>query len=186
MKMHRLILSLACILLFPLMSFGFDCSHPQFGATIQELNKDGEFIKYKEKDGVSYYNYTGPCMMTILDVANVATSFAFVDDQLYARIVKTTSEVSEDADPEVVLKNILRRNQHVMDTASIEKSTDGDWSIYQFKNKEEKTKVKVKVNNKTKQRVHAFYYEPLREKLKSKAQAVTDPVDKAFEDFTGK
>ncbi len=186
MQVLKLILTIALILPFPLMSSGFDCSHPQFGTTLQELNKDGEFIKYMEKDGISYYNYTGPCKMTILDVANVAVSYAFVDDQLYARIVKTTSEVSENADPEVVLKNILRRNQHVVDTVSIEKSTDGDWSIYQFKNKEEKTKVKVKVNNKTMQRIHAFYYEPLRAKLKSKAQTVTDPVDKAVEDFTGK
>lgn len=184
MKIIRCAVPLAIALLFPMMSFAFDCSHPSLGASLQELNKNGEFIKYKEKDGISYYNYTGPCKMTIHNLANVAVSYAFIDDQLYARLVKTTSEIPTEGDPETVLKNIIQRNQHVVDTATIEKKSDGDWSIYQFRNEKEKTRVKVKVNNKTMQRVHALYYEPLREKLKSTAQAV-DPVDKAFDEFPG-
>jgi len=60
MKSIRSILVIAFVLCFPLLSFGFDCVYVPFGASIQEINKDGEFVKYMEKEGVSYYNYTGP------------------------------------------------------------------------------------------------------------------------------
>ena len=46
------------ILAFPLLAQSFDCNKPDFGARIEELNKDGYFVKYMEKAGISYYNYT--------------------------------------------------------------------------------------------------------------------------------
>jgi len=44
------------ILAFPLLAQSFDCNKPDFGARIEELNKDGYFVKYMEKGGISYYS----------------------------------------------------------------------------------------------------------------------------------
>jgi hypothetical protein len=78
---------MACfILAFPLLAYSFDCNKPNFGASIQDLNKDGYFVWYMEKGGISYYNYTGPCRTKMHSNANSKVAFAFIQGQLYARI----------------------------------------------------------------------------------------------------
>lgn len=37
----------------------FDCVNLPFGKDLSEFDKEGHFIKYKEQDGISYYNYAG-------------------------------------------------------------------------------------------------------------------------------
>jgi hypothetical protein len=159
--------------LLPSLSLGFDCNRPDFGVPLQELNKDGYFIKYMEKDGISYYNYTGPCRMEMHSVANPAISFVFFEDQLYARIIRT---LNEEGDPETARRKLEERVSKQIGTTQMQKKLDGDWWIYQWGNDKEKLKFKIKIHSKTNERKTAFYYEPIREKIKSKAQVV-DPVD---------
>ena len=159
------------VMLFPLLSFGFDCNHPDFGSTIQELNTDGYFIKYMEKGGVSYYNYTGSCRMEMHSFENPAIAFAFIDNQLFARIIRTSG-----ADLEKTRAKFDERVSKQIGTSDMKKKQEGDLLIYQWANEKEKTKIKIKINNKTLETKGAYYYEPLREKLKSKSQTV-DPVD---------
>ena len=153
---------------FPLLSFGFDCSKPDFGATLQELNKDGYFVKYMEKGGVSYYNYTGPCRFQIHSTDNPAIAFAFVDDQLYARIIRTSDYPGKSHGGHEAISELMH-------TTDIKEKQEGDLIIYQWVNEKEKTKYKVKFNTKTGDHKSAWYYEPFREKLKAKSQ-VLDPV----------
>ena len=51
------------------------------------------------------------------------------------------------------------------DTFSVKQ--EGDWWVYQWFNEKDKLKIKVKINSKTKESKGAFYYEPLRAKLKN-------------------
>ena len=45
----KVFIPIACfVTFFPLLCFGFDCNRPDFGSPIQDLNKDGYFIKYME------------------------------------------------------------------------------------------------------------------------------------------
>jgi nicotinamidase-related amidase len=151
------------ILAFPLLAQSFDCNKPDFGARIEELNKDGYFVKYMEKAGISYYNYTGPCRMEVHDRVNPLISFAFIENQLYARLIKI---LEENADPSDARKRLEERVLKQIGDSKLEKKQDGDWWIYQWFNEKEKLKFKVKIHNKTNERKTAFYYEPLRAKLK--------------------
>jgi hypothetical protein len=159
------------VMLFPLLSFGFDCNHPDFGSTIQELNKDGYFVKYMEKGGVSYYNYTGSCRMEMHSFDNPAIAFAFVEDQLFARIIR-----AHESDLETSLATLEERVSKQIGTSHIKKKQEGDLLIYQWVNEKDKTQFKIKINKKINEQKGAWYFEPLREKLKSKSQA-GDPVD---------
>jgi hypothetical protein len=160
------------ILVFPLLAQSFDCNKPDFGAGIEELNKEGYFIKYMEKGGISYYNYTGPCRMEMHKNVNPSISYAFIDDKLYARIVN----VSEERDSfEVIRKRIEGNIFKQIGTTPVEMKEDGDWWMYQWFNEKEKLKFKIKINRKTRESKGAFYYEPLRSKLKLINDA-DDPV----------
>lgn len=160
-------------MLFPMLSFGFDCGKPDFGATLQELNKDGYFVKYMEKGGVSYYNYTGPCRMQVHSEDNPAIAFAFVDDQLFARINRIHRLSTDDL--KKARARFVEKVSKIMGSSDVTMKQDGDWEILQWVNEKEKTKLKAKMNTKTLELKGAYYYEPLREKLKSKNQTV-DPV----------
>jgi hypothetical protein len=157
-------LILGCLfLMIPLLAQGFDCNKPDFGARIEDLNKDGYFIKYMEKQGISYYNFTGPCRMDLHNHASPSISYAFIDNQLYARIIKFTGENTIPLD----LKNKMQEYvSKQIGSSPVEIKQDGDWSIYQWVNEKEKLRIKVKINNKTNEGKGAFYYEPLRAKLK--------------------
>jgi len=150
-------------LAFPLLAQSFDCNKPDFGARIEELNKDGYFVKYKEKMGISYYNYTGPCRMDLHNHLNPSIAYAFIDNQLYARIINVSS--LEDSLEEIKAR-MQRYVSKQIGTSQVEEKQDGDWLVYQWFNEKEKLKYKAKIHIKTKESKTAFYYEPLRAKLK--------------------
>ena len=157
---------------FPLLAYSFDCNNPDFGARIEDLNKDGYFVWYMEKGGISYYNYTGPCRMDTHEKYNPSISFAFIDNQLYARIMKISEREGSIED---IRKNMEKNVSKQIGTSPYEIKQDGDWWIYQWRNEKDKLKYKVKINSKTKVGKGAFYYEPLRAKLANLNQA-DDPV----------
>jgi len=160
------------ILAFPLMAHSFDCYKPDFGARIEDLNKDGYFVKYMEKGGISYYNYTGPCRMDVHGHYNPSISYAFIDNQLYARIMNIPErEESIEDIRKTMEKNVSK--QIGTDTFTVKQ--EGDWWVYQWFNEKDKLKYKVKINSKTKAAKGAFYYEPLRAKLKNINEA-DDPA----------
>ena len=150
------------ILVLPLLAHAFDCNKPDFGARIEALNKDGYFVKYMEKGGISYYNYTGACKMVFHNNINPAIAYAFIDNQLYARIMKISGV---DENPEEVRKRMEDRVSEQFGASPMEKKLEGDWWIYQWYNEKSKIRRKIKINNKTNETKGAFYYEPLRAKL---------------------
>ena len=156
------------ILAFPLLAQGFDCNKPDFGARIEDLNKDGFFIKYMEKAGISYYNYTGPCRLDMHNHINPSISYAFIDNQLYARIVDVQGEkVAGERDSIEAIRNRMEGyNSKTIGSPPFEIKQDGDWWVYQWFNEKETLKYKLKIHSKTKEGKSAFYYEPLRSKLK--------------------
>ncbi|MFH0995141.1 MAG: hypothetical protein V1844_06530 [Pseudomonadota bacterium] len=125
-----------------------------------------------EKAGISYYNYTGPCRMEVHARANPAISFAFIENQLYARLIKIQEEI---ADPIEARKKLEERVLKQVGDSKLEKQQEGDWWVYQWYNEKEKLKFKVKIHNLTNERKTAFYYEPLRAKLPNLKEA-DDPV----------
>jgi hypothetical protein len=174
MRLKKICFIIGCfILMIPLLSHGFDCNKPEFGARIEDLNKDGYFVWYMEKGGISYYNYTGPCRMEVHARANPAISFAFIENQLYARFIKIKEE---STDPNEARKRLEERVLKQIGDSKIEKQQDGDWWIYQCYNEKERLKFKVKIHNLTNERKSAFYYEPLRTRLK----IINEADDPAF------
>ena len=160
------------ILAFPLLAQSFDCNKPDFGTRIEELNKDGFFVKYMEKGGISYYNYTGPCLMDIHNHLNPSIFYAFIDKQLYARLVKIPENEGRTEDiRDRMEKNVSKQ----VGTQPYSMKQDGDWWVYQWFNEKDNIKFKVKVHNKTNEGKGAFYYEPLRVKLTNIDEA-DDPV----------
>jgi len=148
----------------PFLSYGFDCNKPEFGARLEDLNKEGHFVKYMEKAGISYYNYTGQCKMDIHNIHNPRLAYAFIDNQLYARIVSVPGRDDIGSYDERKKKMEERISQQI----GIEKhetKQDGKWTIFQWYNEKNNTKFKLKLNNETKENKTAFYYEPLRAKL---------------------
>jgi hypothetical protein len=150
------------ILAFPLLAQSFDCNKPDFGARIEELNKDGYFVKYMEKGGISYYNYTGPCRMEVHNHLNPSIFYAFIDNQLYALVTIPENEGRTE--------DIRDRTEKYMSkqigTQPYSMKQDGDWWVYQWFNEKDNIKMKVKIHSKTNEGKGAFYYEPLRAKLK--------------------
>lgn len=80
---------------FCTVSYAFDCTKLNFGAKFSELD-DGNFILYKQAEGVSYYNYVGNCRLQVHQNACPAISYAFVDGQYYARIIRVVGRDKED------------------------------------------------------------------------------------------
>jgi len=152
------------ILLFPLISYGFDCNKPDFGARLEDLNKDGFFVWYMEKGGISYYNYTGPCRMDLHESYNGSISFAFINDQLYARIINISQP---DGSIEDIRRTMEKNVYKQIGTAPYDIVLEDDWLIYQWYSEKDNLKYKVKLNRKTRVGKSVFYYEPLRAKLKN-------------------
>lgn len=164
------------LLALPIMSYGFDCAKPDFGANLEDINKEGYFIKYMEKEGISYYNYTGPCRVDGHASFNGSLSYAFIDNQLYARISRV---LEKQKTPEEVLKilEVIIPKQLAMDPSTpYQTKQDGDWKIYQWYNEKTNVKYKAKYNVKTGEGKGAFYYEPLRAKLPNTMKAA-DPAE---------
>jgi hypothetical protein len=149
-------------LVYAFPALGFDCNHPDFGARIKDLNKDGYFVKYMEKGGIDYYNYTGPCQLEIHAYSNPTIRFAFIQDQLYARIVMIPKKEGRNEDIRDKLERNIPKNEG---TQPYSLKQEGDWWIYQWYDERDKVKYKIKVNARTNEGKSVCYYEPLREKL---------------------
>jgi hypothetical protein len=148
----------------------FDCVNLPFGKDLSEFNQDGHFIKYREKDGVSYYNYVGPCYIEQQTKTNVAIAYGFVDNKLYARFLTIVNNEDIKADKELIAKNISQKLGS--DPKTYE---EGDWYVMNWTIPAKKQEYKVKFNTKTKMSKSVYYYTPLRpnesaEKLISGAQ----------------
>jgi hypothetical protein len=94
---------------------------------------------------------------------NPAITFAFIENQLYARIVRIQEE---SADPVDARKRLEDRVLRQIGDSKLDKHQDGDWWIYQWYNEKEQIRFKVKMHSMTNERKSAFYYEPLRTRLK--------------------
>ncbi len=72
----------------PAQAGGLDCVNPPFGKNVKEIEG---LVKYREADGVEYYNYTGPnpCHLPVLEFSNPAIAYAAVNGKLYAQIEST-------------------------------------------------------------------------------------------------
>jgi hypothetical protein len=150
------------ILAVPLMAIGFDCNQPDFGARIEDLNTDGFFIKYMEKGGISYYNYTGACRMEMHHHVNPLISYAFIDNQLYARIISIPEKEGQIEDiRDRMEKNVSKQ----VGTQPYSMKQNGDWWVYQWFNEKNNLKYKVKIHGKTNEGKSVCYYEVLRSKL---------------------
>ena len=160
------------ILVFSLPAHSFDCNNPDFGARIEDLNNEGYFIKYMEKGGISYYNYTGPCRMDMHSHVNPSIHFAFIENQLYARIVNMPEQEGHIED----IRDRLEKNvPKQLGTQPYSMKQDGNWWVYQWVNEKDNIKYRVKVHGKTNKGKSACYYEPLRSKLKNINEA-DDPA----------
>ncbi|MFH0999150.1 MAG: hypothetical protein V1844_27210 [Pseudomonadota bacterium] len=162
------------ILAFPILAQSFDCNKPDFGARIEDLNKDGYFVKYMEKDVISYYNYTGPCRMDMHNIHNPRISYAFIDNQLYARIASVPGR-NDLGSFESRIKKMEERVSQQIGTKAYETKQEGNWTVFQWYNEKDQIKFKLKLHKKTMEQKSAYYYEPLRAKLK-RIHGDDDPV----------
>jgi hypothetical protein len=160
------------ILAFPLAAQSFDCNNPDFGARIGDLNKDGYFIQYMEKGGITYYNYTGPCRLEMHSHVSPSIYFAFIDHQLYARIVTIPENKGRFEDIRDRMEKNVPKN---VGTQPYSMKQDGAWWIYQWFDEKDNLKYKVKINGKTNEGKSACYYEPLRARLPNLSED-DDPV----------
>ncbi|MGD9974030.1 MAG: hypothetical protein AB7S77_13300 [Desulfatirhabdiaceae bacterium] len=164
-------LTILGVMILSVQALGFDCNNPDFGANLNDLNKDGLFVKYMEKGNIHYYNYTGPCKTYSHSHSNPAIAYAFVDNQLYAMIITVSDENTFPPSDE---KNEQRLSKKY--GSDMKRKQEGNLLIYQFYDKEKKTKYKMKMDAVRYVGKTAWYYEPLREKLKRLDQTA-DPID---------
>lgn len=126
-------------------AFAFDCARLDFGAKLADLD-DGRFVLYRQKDGVSYYNYVGECRMAVHERANPAISYAFVDGLYFARIVRVFGEDRGRA---------LADAQDAW--GALGKATEeGDWSVFSGDAGAGRV-FKLKYNNRTRESRSAIY-----------------------------
>jgi len=157
--------------ILPLLAHGFDCNKPDYGARLEDINKDGYFVKYMEKKGISYYNFTGPCSMRLHYFINPTISYAFIDNQFYAQLINISK--SEETLEEMIRK--IKELGSRIDASTFKLSQEGDFKIYLWRNEQKGLKIKAKIHTKTKMVKIAKYYEPLRGKLPN-LKADDDPV----------
>ena len=73
----------------------FECGKLEFGAKLSDID-DGNFVRYMEKDGVTYYNYVGACRLAVHQKASPAIAYAFVDGKYYARIIRVVGREKKE------------------------------------------------------------------------------------------
>lgn len=152
---------LILLLATPALAQDFDCNFPPFGATLESLNSNGDFIKYMEKEGVSYYNYTNQCILPIHQKVAPAVAYGFVENRLYAKFVSYTVE------PEFkrgIFREFLLEKYGKQIKDKVVKKVEGDWEIYKVVFSEKQILIKYKFNTVTHQIKANWYYQPLRDK----------------------
>jgi len=167
--MKKMCAALAFLLVFTAscaLAETFDCKDPQFGKALSELDSDGYFVKFKERDGVSYYNYTGPCKMDLHNRLSPIVAYAFINGRLYARIIQTFND-----DFEIVKRAATKTG------GEPKLSMDGPWTVMTWDFPERDLKLKTKYNKKTNASRSALYREPLRKELKALSPAPEDSLN---------
>lgn len=159
-----ILLSVFCFF-SPALAAEFDCNFPPFGSQLEELGNTGDFVKYKEKNGISYYNYTGKCVLPIHERVNPAISYGFINNQLYTKIVSYSVKEANKDNPRA-FKQFLMKHYGDQLQAKPKMKIEGDWEIYRIMLTEKDVKIKLKLNKVTQQVKTAWYYEPLRASLK--------------------
>ncbi|EFL50235.1 conserved hypothetical protein [Solidesulfovibrio fructosivorans JJ]] len=152
-------LSLLCLLLSLVAATAtawageFDCAKPPYGKPLADVNDHDYFVKFMEKDGVTYYNYTGPCRLGVHERLAPVIVYGVVDGKLYGRIMRTEHDNID------IIKQVTTKLAGTPET-----ETEGDWLVMSWDFPEKKMKMKLKYNNATKATKSAVYYEPLRPK----------------------
>jgi len=152
-------LSLLCLLLCLVAATAtawageFDCAKPPYGKPLAEVNDHDYFVKFMEKDGVTYYNFTGPCRLGVHERLAPVIVYGVVDGRLYDRIMRTEHDNID------IIRQVTTKLAGTPET-----ETDGDWLVMSWDFPEKKMKMKLKYNNATKATKSAIYYEPLRPK----------------------
>lgn len=131
----------------------FDCVKPPYGAQLSSINDHDYFVKFDEKEGVAYYNFTGPCKLGVHERLAPVIVYGVVDGKLYSRIMKTEHD---DID---IIKAVTTKLAGTPQTV-----TEGDWLVMSWDFPEKQIKMKLKYNNILKSTKSAIYYEPLRPK----------------------
>ena len=142
---------LALLLTTTAAAGGFDCAKPSYGKPLASMNDDGYFVKFHEDNGVSYYNFTGPCKLGVHERLAPVIVYGVVDGKLYSRVMKT------DHDDIAIIQQVTTK------LAGTPKTTvEGDWTVMRWNFPEKMMKMKLKYNNVTRATKSALYYEPLR------------------------
>ena len=159
-----LLLALSLLSASPALAGGFDCNFPPFGESLSALNKNGDFIKYSEKNGVSYYNYTNKCVLPIHDKVAPAIVFAFVEDRLYSKIVFYNLPPSQE---DASFINFMMAECGNLLAGEIHPVSDegGEWESYEALMKGREIIIKFKLNRTTRQMKSSWYYLPLKDEL---------------------
>ena len=155
--MIRRMLPVVCLLVLfcaaTAVAGSFDCVKPPYGAPMDSINDNDYFVKFMEKNGIAYYNYTGPCKLGVHERLAPVIVYGVVDGKLYSRIMKTEHDDIE------IIKTVTTKLAGTPQTAH-----EGEWLVMSWDFPEKKIKMKLKYDEKTKATKSAIYYEPLRPK----------------------
>ncbi|EHJ49291.1 hypothetical protein DFW101_3292 [Solidesulfovibrio carbinoliphilus subsp. oakridgensis] len=132
---------------------GFDCTRPPYGTPLKDINDHDYFVKFDERGGIAYYNYTGPCRLILHEQTAPIIVYGVVAGKLYNRIVRT------DHDDLGIITSMATKV-----AGPPKETTEGDWTIRRWDFPDKNVKMKVKYNNVTQASKSTTYYEPLRPK----------------------
>lgn len=154
-------LSIFCLLMFialpVLAGQGFDSLKPPYGEQLSQIQHHKHFIKYAEKDGVTYYNYLGPRIPNpIYEISSPRISYGFVDGRLYSMIYQNW---------DVPRSKVMEQIKAAYGQLPKEAYSEGDWTINVWYFKDLDVDFKIKFNRKTMEMKSAFYYRPLKKML---------------------
>ena len=165
MKVRMLVFLFVLIWVSPCSAQSFDCLNLPFG---QDISQYDGFVKYKEKDGVEYYNYTGACRLPTHEKCPVALIYATIDGKLFAEI-----SILFDLDEEDGLKMA-----NELFGEMIKEYKEGGWIVSVWKDRKNNATFKAKYNKKTKITKYGYYYDPLRKLLKANIEVMDQAVKK--------
>ena len=87
--MKKLLLCVALLVCWTGLAYAekFDCEKLPFGKDLSEFNKEDQFVKYKEKDGISYYNYAGSCVIEQQKRAEQTTQAVITEHRAHRKAI---------------------------------------------------------------------------------------------------